>query len=81
MLRCFIIDVLHFHDSIHTFIFCYIFFRCVVWTGDGRCFFYNPSQRQSVWEKPEDLQNRPDVDKLLANKPDPKGGKNTLPFH
>ena len=49
-----------------------------MWTGDGRCFFYNPSQRQSVWEKPEDLQNRPDVDKLLANKPDPKGGKTVV---
>ena len=55
-------------------LFLCVFFRCVVWTGDGRCFFYNPSQRLSVWEKPEDLQNRPDVDKLLANKPDPKGG-------
>jgi len=48
---------------------------CVVWTGDGRCFFYNPSQRLSVWEKPEDLQNRPDVDKLLSTKPDPKSDK------
>ncbi|GFO13671.1 transcription elongation regulator 1, partial [Plakobranchus ocellatus] len=48
---------------------------CVVWTGDGRCFFYNPSQRLSVWEKPEDLQNRPDVDKLLSSKPDAKPGE------
>lgn len=28
---------------------------CVVWTGDSRVFFYNPSTRTSVWEKPEDL--------------------------
>lgn len=43
---------------------------CVVWTGDGRVFFFNPSTRSSVWEKPEDLKNRPDVDKLIANIPD-----------
>jgi len=28
---------------------------CVVWTGDARVFFYNPSTRTSVWERPEDL--------------------------
>lgn len=28
---------------------------CVVWTGDGKQFFYNPSKRMSVWETPEDL--------------------------
>lgn len=28
---------------------------CVVWTGDSRVFFYNPSSRTSVWERPEDL--------------------------
>jgi len=43
---------------------------CVVWTGDGRVFFYNPSQRTSVWEKPSDLVNRPEVDKLLEKQPD-----------
>ncbi|XP_059485677.1 transcription elongation regulator 1 [Neocloeon triangulifer] len=43
---------------------------CVVWTGDGRVFFYNPSQRASVWEKPSDLVNRPEVDKLLEKAPD-----------
>ena len=25
---------------------------CVVWTGDSRSFFFNPSNKQSVWEKP-----------------------------
>ncbi|XP_067657663.1 transcription elongation regulator 1-like [Haliotis asinina] len=45
---------------------------CVVWTGDGRCFFYNPSQRQSLWEKPDELLNRPDVDKMIAGPPDTK---------
>jgi transcription elongation regulator 1 len=28
---------------------------CVVWTGDSRVFFYCPSTRTSVWERPEDL--------------------------
>ena len=39
--------------------------RCVVWTGDGRVFFYNPSTRTSVWERPEELNGRADVDKML----------------
>ena len=48
--------------------------RCVVWTGDGRVFFFNPSTRSSVWEKPEELQNRVDVDKLISNSPDSQPG-------
>lgn len=47
-----------------------IIFRCVVWTGDGRVFFYNPSSRTSVWERPEDLLGRSDVDKMVATPPD-----------
>uniref|UniRef100_A0A8D8VEZ3 Transcription elongation regulator 1 n=1 Tax=Cacopsylla melanoneura TaxID=428564 RepID=A0A8D8VEZ3_9HEMI len=43
---------------------------CVVWTGDGRVFFYNPSSRTSVWERPEDLVSRTDVDKMLSSPPD-----------
>lgn len=51
--------------------FMYIFIlRCVVWTGDGRVFFYNPSSRTSVWERPEDLLSRSDVDKMVSNPPD-----------
>jgi len=46
---------------------------CVVWTGDSRVFFYNPSTRSSVWEKPDDLKNRSDVDKMMSNPP----GSNT----
>lgn len=42
---------------------------CVVWTGDGRVFFYNPSTRTSVWERPEDLVGRADVDKAVAVTP------------
>lgn len=48
----------------------YIWCRCVVWTGDGRVFFYNPSSRTSVWERPEELVGRVDVDKMVASPPD-----------
>ncbi|VDL92502.1 unnamed protein product [Schistocephalus solidus] len=42
---------------------------CVVWTGDGRVFFFNPSQRSSVWETPDELKGRADVEKLLEKPP------------
>ncbi|UYV78992.1 TCERG1 [Cordylochernes scorpioides] len=45
---------------------------CVVWTGDRRVFFFNPSTRTSVWEKPADLQNKPEVDKMIQSPPKPK---------
>lgn len=47
--------------------------RCVVWTGDGRVFFYNPSSRISVWERPDDLVGRQDVDKMVSTPPDAIG--------
>lgn len=47
---------------------------CVVWTGDGRVFFYNPSQRASLWEKPEELIGRADVDKMIQGPPDSNKG-------
>lgn len=47
--------------------------RCVVWTGDGRVFFYNPSSRISVWERPDDLVGRQDVDKMISTPPDAIG--------
>ena len=37
----------------------------VVWTGDRRSFFYNPTTKTSVWEKPADLVGRSDVAKML----------------
>lgn len=49
---------------------------CVVWTGDGRVFFYNPSTRTSVWERPEDLIGNADVDKAVAMAPDQAGTNN-----
>lgn len=41
-----------------------------MWTGDGRVFFYNPSSRISVWDRPNDLLNRQDVDKMVSNPAD-----------
>ena len=41
-----------------------------MWTGDGRVFFYNPSSRISVWERPDDLIGRLDVEKMISSPPD-----------
>jgi len=43
--------------------------RCVVWTGDERVFFYNPSQNVSVWDCPEELEDRAHVKKLVQTPP------------
>lgn len=40
-----------------------------MWTGDGRVFFYNPSARTSVWERPEELSGRADVTKMITTPP------------
>merc|ERR1719195_733076 len=40
---------------------------CVVWTGDSRSFFFNPSNKQSVWENPAELVGRSDVAKMLES--------------
>uniref|UniRef100_A0A914VS59 Transcription elongation regulator 1 n=2 Tax=Plectus sambesii TaxID=2011161 RepID=A0A914VS59_9BILA len=45
---------------------------CVVWTGDRKVFFFNPSTRTSVWERPPELYGRPDVDMLVSNPPKDK---------
>jgi len=50
--------------------FLFYIHRCVVWTGDGRVFFFKPSTRTSVWEKPDDLKGRSDVDKMVSNPPE-----------
>uniref|UniRef100_A0A0K8T1V0 Transcription elongation regulator 1 n=2 Tax=Lygus hesperus TaxID=30085 RepID=A0A0K8T1V0_LYGHE len=47
---------------------------CVVWTGDGRVFFYNPSSRTSVWERPEELVGRAEVDKMVSTPPEALAG-------
>merc|ERR1712106_846493 len=40
---------------------------CVVWTGDLRSFFYNPTTKLSVWEKPAEMVGRSDVAKMLES--------------
>ena len=40
---------------------------CVVWTGDNKAFFYNPSTKTSVWERPPDLIGRSDVTEMLKS--------------
>jgi len=52
---------------------------CVVWTTDGKVFFYNPSTKTSVWDRPPELYNRSDVDSLVKKRPNdsdsPNGNK------
>jgi transcription elongation regulator 1 len=42
---------------------------CVVWTRDKRVFFYNPSEKVSLWERPQILVGRLDVDKMFKEPP------------
>ena len=44
-------------------------FRCVVWTGDNRVFFFNPSTKTSLWECPPELKNRPEIEELTKAPP------------
>ncbi|NP_001084308.1 transcription elongation regulator 1 L homeolog [Xenopus laevis] len=46
---------------------------CIVWTGDERVFFYNPTTRLSMWDRPEDLIGRADVDKIIQEPPHKRG--------
>lgn len=45
----------------------------MVWTGDERVFFYNPTTRLSMWDRPDDLIGRADVDKIIQEPPHKKG--------
>ncbi|NXX18087.1 TCRGL protein, partial [Podargus strigoides] len=42
---------------------------CVVWTGDDRVFFFNPTMQLSVWEKPVDLKHRGDINRIIEDPP------------
>ncbi|XP_022598131.1 transcription elongation regulator 1-like protein [Seriola dumerili] len=41
---------------------------CVVWTGDDRVFFFNPTIHLSVWERPGDLIGR-DISRIIEDPP------------
>ena len=45
---------------------------CIVWTGDGKHFFFNPSAKLSLWEIPEELRHRGDVAGLIESGPERK---------
>uniref|UniRef100_A0A673LSU4 Transcription elongation regulator 1 like n=1 Tax=Sinocyclocheilus rhinocerous TaxID=307959 RepID=A0A673LSU4_9TELE len=45
------------------------FGECVVWTGDDRVFFFNPTMHLSVWEKPVDLKDRGDLNRIIEDPP------------
>lgn len=48
-----------------------------MWTGDERVFFYNPTTRLSMWERPEELVGRADVDKAIQEPPHKRGLDNS----
>ncbi|XP_052006164.1 transcription elongation regulator 1-like isoform X1 [Xyrauchen texanus] len=50
---------------------------CLVWTGDERVFYYNPTTRLSMWERPEELVGRADVDKAIQEPPHKRGMDNS----
>lgn len=45
---------------------------CVVWTGDEKVFYFNPTTKISVWEKPEELADNDQVDEVLEAGPEKK---------
>jgi transcription elongation regulator 1 len=54
---------------------------CVVWTRDKRVFFYNPSEKVSLWERPPILMGRADVDKMVKECPVAQPNEPTTPNH
>nr|XP_039260774.1 early endosome antigen 1-like [Styela clava] len=42
---------------------------CVVWTGDDKVFFYNPTTKLSMWDRPDELRGRTDIGKILSDPP------------
>lgn len=49
----------------------------MVWTGDGRVFFFNPSTKTSLWEKPKELEENFTIDELLKLGPPSATDKET----
>ena len=46
---------------------------CVVWTGDEKIFYFNPTTKISIWEKPEELLENEKLDEILEAGPTKKG--------
>lgn len=49
---------------------------CIVWTDKNRVFYFNPSTKTSVWDRPAELRNREDVDKMVSNPPNNSSASN-----
>lgn len=47
----------------------------LVWTGDGRVFFFSPSTKTSIWERPKELEDNLTIDELLNMGPPSKDEK------
>lgn len=45
----------------------------LVWTGDGKVFFFNPTSKTSIWERPKELVDNDTVDDIINQGPKEKG--------
>ena len=44
----------------------------LVWTGDGKVFFFNPTTKLSIWERPSELESNFAIDEMLRQGPEGK---------
>lgn len=40
---------------------------CIVWTDKNKVFYFNPSTKTSVWDRPTELLDRKDVDQMISS--------------
>ncbi|KAL7672365.1 hypothetical protein ACOME3_007253 [Neoechinorhynchus agilis] len=43
---------------------------CLVWLTSGKCFFFNPTTKKSIWKVPPELVGRPEINEMFANPPE-----------
>ena len=53
----------------------YVLVWHLVWTGDGRVFFFSPSTKTSIWERPKEVEDNLLIDELLKMGPPSKDEK------
>ena len=54
----------------------------MVWTSDGRQFFFDVTSRVSLWMIPEELKDNPQVEKIIEGGPEGQGGAQyNIPTH
>ncbi len=44
----------------------------VVWTADHKYFFFNPTSKTSIWDRPAELQKNPKINEIIKAGPDAK---------